>query len=222
VRRSQINAIIRNAMEFAAQCGFNLPPFAFWMAADWTAKGAAADEIRRCRLGWDVTDFGRGDFERFGLVLCTLRNGRADEPGGKCYCEKIMVVREHQMTPMHCHHKKTEDIINRAGGALVMRVMPDIPLASDTVSVTLDGVEREIDYREPIVLYPGESITLAPYLYHEFYAEPGGGRVLVGEVSSVNDDLTDNFFVEPIGRFPTIEEDEPAAYLLCSEYPEPA
>ena len=34
-----------------------------------------------------------------------------------------------------------------------------------------------------------------------------------------NDDENDNRFYEPIGRFPTIEEDEPAYRLLCNEYP---
>jgi D-lyxose ketol-isomerase len=34
-----------------------------------------------------------------------------------------------------------------------------------------------------------------------------------------NDDNTDNFFLEELGRFPAIEEDEPAYRLLCTEYP---
>jgi hypothetical protein len=56
-------------------------------------------------------------------------------------------------------------------------------------------------------------------LYHKFWAERGKGKVLIGEVSAVNDDNKDNRFHKPIGRFPTIEEDEPPLHLLCSEYP---
>ena len=64
---------------------------------------------------------------------------------------------------------------------------------------------------------PGQSLTLYPYYYHEFVVR--GDVALVGEVSMTNDDNTDNRFYEPLGRFPTIEEDEPAYRLLCTEYP---
>lgn len=33
------------------------------------------DEIRDNMLGWDITDFGLGDFEHTGFSLITLRNG---------------------------------------------------------------------------------------------------------------------------------------------------
>jgi D-lyxose ketol-isomerase len=36
----------------------------------------------------------------------------------------------------------------------------------------------------------------------------------------VNDDNADNRFYEEQARFTDIEEDEPAEYLLCNEYPE--
>ena len=70
-----------------------------------------------------------------------------------------------------------------------------------------------------IALKPGESITIQQYLYHDFTVEKGTGAVLLGEVSMCNDDEKDNRFYEPVGRFPTIEEDEPAYRLLCNEYP---
>jgi D-lyxose ketol-isomerase len=54
--------------------------------------------------------------------------------------------------------------------------------------------------------------------YHSFWGEPGNGRVLVGEVSKVNDDRTDNHFLDPVGRFPEIEEDEEPLYLLAMDY----
>ncbi len=68
-----------------------------------------------------------------------------------------------------------------------------------------------------MVLSPGESITLPSRLYHEFWG--AGSRVLVGEVSLVNDDRTDNRFYEPVGRFPEIEEDESPLHLLVGDYP---
>ncbi len=43
--------------------------------------------------------------------------------------------------------------------------------------------------------------------------------MLIGEVSMCNDDNTDNRFLKPLGRFPTIEEDEAPYRLLCNEYP---
>ena len=70
-----------------------------------------------------------------------------------------------------------------------------------------------------VKLQPGESITVYPYMYHDFELEPGTGPVLLGEVSMCNDDENDNRFYEPIGRFPEIEEDEAPYRLLCTEYP---
>jgi D-lyxose ketol-isomerase len=55
-------------------------------------------------------------------------------------------------------------------------------------------------------------------VYHRFYGEPGKGKVLVGEVSMVNDDTSDNRFHEVIGRFPSIEEDVEPLHLLVSDY----
>jgi D-lyxose ketol-isomerase len=43
--------------------------------------------------------------------------------------------------------------------------------------------------------------------------------VLLGEVSTCNDDKNDNRFYEDLGRFPTLEEDEEPYRLLCTEYP---
>ena len=51
------------------------------------------------------------------------------------------------------------------------------------------------------IINRGESICLEQGMYHRFYGEQGKGKVLVGEVSAVNDDATDNRFFESIGRF---------------------
>jgi len=222
MKRSQINRAIAWAKGFLAQHDFHLPPFAFWTPEDWRKKGAECEEIRANGLGWDVTDFGRGDFDRFGLLLFTIRNGnQRDKKWKKPYAEKILLFIEGQETPMHFHWTKMEDIINRAGGNIVMKLYnaaADEKLADTLVKVSCDGVVRTVPAGGELVLRPGESITLPQRLYHAFWAEKGSGAVLCGEVSTVNDDEIDNRFVEPIGRFPGIEEDEPPLHLLCIDY----
>lgn len=202
-----------------------LPPFAFWSAQQWRDVGEEADEIRACRLGWDITDFGSGQFPGIGLTLFTLRNGRVHDPRHtKPYAEKIMLVGEGQVTPMHFHWKKTEDIINRGTGVLTVQLYNSDAreeFAGSPVHVSCDGVTREVLAGGHIELKPGESVTLVPGLYHAFWAKRGAGPALIGEVSSVNDDATDNRFKEPLPRFPAIEEDAPAKHLLCNEYPAP-
>ena len=59
-------------------------------------------------------------------------------------------------------------------------------------------------------------MTLRPGDWHAFWGE--GGDVLIGEVSTVNDDNTDNYFLDKLGRFPTIVEDEPIHRLLVKDY----
>jgi len=223
MRRSEINRILREAVEFLNERRFPLPPFAFWSPEDWKGKGHEFDEIRDNMLGWDITDFGSGDFHRIGLVLFTIRNGNVNNPKyKKPYAEKILIVRENQVTPMHFHFSKMEDIINRGGGNLLIKLFNSTDaedFAQTPVRVSVDGELRILDPGSIIRLRPGESITLPPRLYHEFWGEEGTGTVLVGEVSTVNDDRIDNRFNPPVGRFPEIEEDEPPLYLLCTEYP---
>lgn len=221
MKRSQINALIRRAIAFAGQQNFHLPPFAFWSPRTWRTKGHEADEIRDCMLGWDVTDFGEGDFMKKGLTLFTIRNGHPSKRRyPKSYCEKLMIQEDGQFTPMHFHWNKCEDIINRGGGDLVIQLYnadAKERLARTKVQVSVDGVRRTVKAGGIVRLKPGESICLTDHLYHKFWAE--NGRALLGEVSKVNDDKHDNRFLEPLGRFPAIEEDEPPDYLLCSEYP---
>ena len=224
MKRSTINRSICEAKELCQKHHFMLPPFAFWSLQTWADMGHEADEIRDSALGWDVTDFGAGDFDSLGLLLFTIRNGNyhlADQYP-KSYAEKIMVVRPGQVTPMHFHWKKREDIINRGGGNLVLEVYKsgkDEALSDEGFSISLDGVRKDCAPGERIVLTPGDSICLEPYVYHTFYGARGGDLVLVGEVSAVNDDANDNRFLEPLGRFPRIEEDEEPIHLLCNEYP---
>jgi len=222
MKRSEINALIRDADAFCKQHQFHLPPFAYWTPADWAGKGPEVREIVDKQLGWDITDFGGGDYRKMGLFLFTIRNGSLEDlkrGAGKVYAEKLLIVDVDQVTPYHFHWSKVEDIINRGGGRLVIQVYnatPDDQLADTDVAVSTDGVLRTLKAGDKVVLQPGESITLPTRLYHQFWAE--GGRVLVGEVSTVNDDNNDNRFLNAPGRFPEIEEDEPALYPLCTEY----
>lgn len=224
MKRSEINALLRRAVAFCDEMGFRLPPFAFRSPADWAAAGPEDDEIRDNQLGWDITDFGLGRFDEVGLVIFTIRNGNPDpaSPYTKSYCEKLLICEPGQVTPFHYHAAKMEDIICRGGGDLVLRLhhkRDDGRLADTPVSVSVDGTRRDLPAGGTVRLRPGESITLPPYLYHEFWAAEEGGPSLVGEVSKVNDDHHDNFFLDPIGRFPEIDEDEPPLHLLCTEYP---
>ncbi len=221
MKRSEINQLIREAKGFFNQMHFYLPPWANWMPEDWAGKHNEVSEIIENGMGWDITDFGSGRFHERGLFLFTIRNGHLKK-GKKPYAEKIMIVEEEQETPLHFHWRKMEDIINRGGGNLVLELFisdsaenldENIP-----VRVKLDGVDSTFSPGEKVILKPGESICLDRGMYHRFYGEKGKGKVLVGEVSAVNDDSKDNRFLEPIGRFPEIEEDERPIHLLVSDY----
>ena len=221
MKRSEINALIQDAKEFFASFQFALPPWAFWSPDQWKGKGSS--EVVRNQLGWDLTDYGAGEFDKRGLILFTIRNGNLAAGHPKKYAEKIMIVRENQICPMHFHWSKTEDIINRGGGNLVIELYgstPDEDLAKEPLAVSVDGFTRIVQPGGTVVLTPGESIFLEQGMYHRFYGEPGKGKVLVGEVSSVNDDNTDNRFHEPQARFPKIDEDEAPLHLLCTDYPD--
>ena len=222
MKRSEVNAIMREADAFFAKQGFHLPPFAHWSPEDWTKKGPEVAEIVDRRLGWDITDFGRNDFCTCGITLFTIRNGAPEDLArgkGKLYCEKILMFRREQRCPYHFHWLKMEDIINRGGGELVVQVCnaaPDETLADTPVTLSLDGVSRTVDAGTGLLLQPGESASMPPYCYHQITGRHD--RVMVGEVSLVNDDDRDNRFLEKVGRFADIEEDEKPLFLLRQDY----
>lgn len=221
MRRSEINRILRKALDFLEEMNFKLPPFAYWGPKEWEERGAEYDAIRHTLLGWDITDFGQGHFHRLGVLLFTLRNGSHErEEYKKPYAEKILIVEEGQVIPLHFHWRKMEDIINRGGGDLMIEVYNSTEegeLAKTPVHLSIDGRSIQVDAGSILRLTPGESITLSTGQYHRFYAEEGRGPILLGEVSTVNDDETDNCFYEDLGRFPEIEEDEEPLYLLCTD-----
>ena len=221
MKRSTINNYIREAKEFTAQQKFALPPFAYWKADDWKAKGSEYDEIRENQLGWDLTDFGSGDYEKTGLFLFTIRNGNARDPLGKTYAEKLLIVRPGQVTPYHYHQSKMEDIINRGGGG-VLKVQlyrslgPKVLDEESDVPVSVDGRNYYVKAGSVVSIGTGESITLKQGVFHKFWSSDA--VLLLGEVSMVNDDHADNFFLQAPGRFPAIEEDEPPLHLLVGDY----
>lgn len=222
MKRSRINEILADAEAFITSFGALLPPFAFWSPQE--ISGPKAELIRARNLGWDITDYGQGAFDEVGLTLFTTRNGDAralTNSRGMLYAEKMMISNDQQIAPMHRHNLKSEDIINRGGGDLVLELYPaheDGSINRDAgVSVLSDGVLVTLGKGELLRLRPGQSVTLEPPVWHAFWAE--GGRCLITEVSTVNDDHTDNVFEDPIGRFPEIDEDAAPTRLLVSEYP---
>ncbi len=223
MKRSTVNEIMAAADEYIQSFGHILPPFAYWTPDEMVARKGDIKGITDAGLGWDITDYGQGDFDKLGLFLFTARNGNQDDlksGGGMCYAEKIMISRHNQISPMHRHIVKAEDIINRGGATLALELfnsLNDGGIDTKTdVTVATDGVLRTQPAGAVLELSPGESVTLMPGNWHSFWG--AGGDVLIGEVSTVNDDNTDNIFRDPIGRFSTIEEDVAPRHLLVPDY----
>ena len=188
MKRSEINDLIRSAKACWDEHGWTLPP----------------------EPQWDVTDFGLGDWQKFGLVLVNLAN----EPE---YCEKLMYVQRGMVTPPHTHIKKKEDIICR-WGTMTIDLWSGAPESEPTeaVSVKVNGKSTSIPSGSRIQLRAGERVTLLPGTYHQF--EGTSDECIIGEVSTANDDVHDNFFSNPeIGRFSEIIEDEPPIERLVNE-----
>ncbi|MBO4941224.1 MAG: D-lyxose/D-mannose family sugar isomerase [Clostridia bacterium] len=223
MKRSEINNAIREAIVLLDKNNFKLPRFAYWTMAEWKSHANDIDILRQVGLGWDITDFGSGEFDKIGAVLFTIRNGKPGCDGiGSPYAEKILVFKEGQRLPIHYHAIKTEDIINRGEGTMEMLFYKrnadgSVDYASD-VEYFSDGIKCTAKAGEPVYITTGNSVRLDPFVNHTFGAKKGDGPLICGEVSKINDDLTDNYFAEPTSRFADIEEDEPALYPLCNEY----
>ncbi len=220
MKRSEINTYIKEAEAILKKNNFLLPSWAFWSPEDWKKNKENCENIFESSLGWDLTDFGSGSYLTTGLLLVTIRNGN-NRSDIKPYAEKIMIVKENQETPFHFHWSKTEDIINRGGGNLVIELYnsdKNEEYTKEPVLFLTDGITREVKAGGKVVLLPGESITLRTGIYHRFYAEEGSGIVMAGEVSMTNDDASDNRFYDAPGRFPEIVEDEEPYRLLVGDY----
>lgn len=223
MKRSQINREIIWAKALLEKSNIKLPPFGYWTMEEWNSAGQSMNIIREVMLGWDITDYGKDMFSILGAVLFTLRNGSLkDKSIGTPYAEKLIVLKEGQRLPLHYHASKTEDIINRAGGVLAIKLYNSLENGEvdyeSEVRADMDGISMVFAAGEEICIYPGNSITLRPFVYHLFWAKEGCGDLVCGEVSSVNDDNTDNFNAEDVSRFSQVEEDEPVLHPLCNEY----
>ena len=123
MKRSEINTALRKMEAMIQKCKFQLPPFCGFTPEEWQEKGHEYDEVRDNMLGWDITDYGLGNFEHVGFSLITLRNGNAKlEKYTKTYAEKLLYLDEGQSATMHFHWNKMEDIINRGGGNVLICV----------------------------------------------------------------------------------------------------
>ena len=179
MKRSEINRALREMEAMCQRQGWRLPPFCGFTPAEWLGKGREYDEVRDCMLGWDITDYGLGDFERIGFSLITIRNGNRamGDKYPKSYAEKLLFLKEGQYAPNHFHWYKTEDIINRGGGNVLIRVYNSLPNEEidydSPVTVSTDGRSQTVPAGARIRLTPGESITIRPRLYQGFLR---GGR----------------------------------------------
>ncbi|MBQ8229427.1 MAG: D-lyxose/D-mannose family sugar isomerase [Clostridia bacterium] len=225
MKRSEINKALKELESACQKYSCFLPPFCHFTPQEWEEKGHEYDEVRDCLLGWDITDYGLGNFDKAGFSLITLRNGNLKQKDKypKPYAEKLLYLKEGQYAWNHFHWYKQEDIINRGGGNVLLRVYNSLPNEEmdyvTDVTIYSDGRKYTVPAGTQIRLSPGESLTVTRGMYHDFEVEKGTGAVLLGEVSQCNDDECDNRMLPPVGRFPAIEEDEPAYRLLCFEYP---
>ena len=222
MKRSEVNAALTWAKELLKKNNIRLQDNAYWSMDEWKANKDQIGVIKELMLGWDISDFGTGKFDEIGAVLYTVRNGKMDDESiGVPYCEKYLLFKEGQRLPKHYHVYKTEDIINRASGVMALYLWNTDEEGNqlDTdVTVPMDGIDRTFKAGEEILVYPGNSVTLKPHVAHIFGPKAGCGELVAGEVSKVNDDNTDNYFLEQTYRFSKIEEDEAILHPLCNEY----
>lgn len=222
MKRSEINARIVDVKAFVSGQNYALPPWAYWSMDMWGKAPEIARHCKQRQMGWGITDFGSNDFDHRGLVIFCTRNGLLNQIGEMPYAEKILIAKGGQETPTHTHKAKQEDLIVRGGGNLVVEMFAtneNGERTNENVTVTSDGLDITIPSGVPLVLEPGESVTMPRGVYHRFYGEVGGNSVLVGEVSQAHDDTQDNYFLDADVNFPGIDEDEVILHPLWSDLP---
>ncbi|HKM44494.1 MAG TPA: D-lyxose/D-mannose family sugar isomerase [Dysgonamonadaceae bacterium] len=236
MKRSELNEIIKYTIDQVTEAKYPLPNFAFYDQEKWLSLDETEREIVDNMLGWDISDFGSGDFNKIGLTIFTFRNGSFydKETYPKPYAEKLLFMKDGQTMPFHYHWNKMEDVINRGGGDLEIILYNSTEqdfnnrqaaldgkegdFEDTPVKITMDGKKVTVPAGGSIVLKPGSSITIRPGQYHSWQAIPGTGDVILFEVSNVNDDTVDNRFMTPGGRFPEIEEDVEAEFYIFKDY----
>ena len=220
MKRSEINQAIIEAKKMMENYSWVLPQWGYWSKEDYINEPSVSKYLKDHQMGWDVTDFGKGLFNEQGITLFCIRNSIQGNAQDKPYAEKLLFMREGQEIPFHSHKVKLEDIINRGGGDLAIEfVIVDEHLKEKNQKITIlvDGVQIEVAPYEPLILKRGQSVTVERNVYHKFYAVKGTGMVMAGEVSQVNDDNNDNYFLEAVGRFTKIDEDEKEVHPLWNE-----
>ena len=222
MKRSFVDASIDKMLEMCARHGVRLPPFALWGEEQYRDDPAAARRILDGGLGWNVVEFKPGEFAKMGLSVFTLRMGdwrQLQQGRGRLYAEKALLAEDGQRTPHHYHIVKTEDIVNRGGARFVVELFKvnrsGTPL-KERFRALKDVKMLDLEPGAKVVLEPGESLTLDPFVAHAFWAE--GGATLAGEVSLVNDDRADNLFLPPLGPFAPIVEDAPRKYVTVRDH----
>ncbi len=222
MQRSFIDARIDAMLALCQKHGVALPPFAHWNEDAYRAEPDAARRIAEGGLGWNVVEFQQGRYAKEGLSVFTLRMGdwRQLEGGrGRLYGEKALMAEDGQRTPHHYHIVKTEDVLNRGGARFVVELFKvdraGAPL-KDRFRVLKDVRTLELSAGDRVVLEPGESLVLEPFVAHAFWAE--GGATLAGEVSLANDDLTDNYFLPPPEPAADIVEDQPMRFVTVRDH----
>lgn len=224
MKRSQINMLLADAEDFFQDKNIHLPPFAYWSPKEFAenVKKNGYQSIVTSGAGWILTDFGTGDFTTKGIVVFTTRMGdyrKLSSGRGRLYAEKFIIQREDQVTPLHRHLVKTEDIINRGDGLFCLRLYHSTPTGDLDVTTNVkfdqDGLRRSVAPGDVIKLKPGEGITIDEDIFHEFWAEKEDA--LATEISLVNDDATDNYFLPEVTPL-TVDEDEPPRRWLIRDY----
>ena len=207
--RSKVNLIIRESIENLNKNKFKLPQWSEWKIDKWKKNLDLCKKISLFQLGWDITDFGTNNFEKVGLVLFSLRNGSTKVKESIPYAEKLMIMRPGQRIPYHFHKLKKEDIINRYGGILELGAYNYKLNKSKSLKITIDYEVKNIIQKKIFSLKEGQSVTLFPKIYHFFQSSKKNKDLLIlGEVSTINDDNNDNYFSEKNPRFNKIIEDE--------------
>ena len=188
MKRSEINAAISEAKDMIDRYSWVLPKWGYWSKEEYNNNPNLKNYLKNHQMGWDVTDFGKGEFEKKGITLFCIRNGIQGNNDDKPYAEKLLLEVDSNQIELN-----------------------------SKIDVLVDGEIVSVAPREPLILKRGQSVTVERNIYHKFYSAEGSGMVMAGEVSQVNDDNKDNYFLESVGRFTEIEEDEVAIHPLWNE-----
>ncbi len=123
MKRSEINAAIITAKKMMDEYNWTLPKWGYWSMEDYKSNLKMTKYLKDHQMGWDVTDFGKDNFNSQGITLFCIRNGIQSNVNDKPYAEKLLFMQESQEIPFHSHKIKLEDIINRGGGDLAIEFL---------------------------------------------------------------------------------------------------